>query len=91
MRGRPRRRAARTTSLDRQPDDSRGEHLGWVPDQTGGYRAQMAVLVKPNGLIGTGYMAPIRPFRRLIVYPTMMREIERDWRARAGDPTPAHA
>jgi hypothetical protein len=65
-------------------------HIGWVPDQTGGYRAQMAVLVKPNGLLGTAYMAAIRPFRHLIVYPAMMREIEREWRARAGDPTPAH-
>ncbi|MBA2325296.1 MAG: DUF2867 domain-containing protein [Actinobacteria bacterium] len=56
-------------------------HLGWVPDQTGGYRAQMAVYVKPNGLLGTAYMAAIRPFRHLIVYPPMMREIERTWRA----------
>ncbi len=32
-------------------------HIGWVPDQTGGYRGQMAVLVKPNGLLGTAYMA----------------------------------
>ena len=64
-------------------------HLGWVPDGTGGYRGQMAVLVKPNGLFGTAYMAAIRPFRHLIVYPPMMREIEREWRARAGDPTPA--
>jgi uncharacterized protein DUF2867 len=66
-------------------------HLGWVPDGTGGYRGQMAVLVKPNGLFGTAYMAAIRPFRHLIVYPAVMREIERDWRARAGEPTPAHA
>jgi hypothetical protein len=66
-------------------------HIGWVADQTGGYRAQMAVLVTPNGLLGTVYMAAIRPFRHLIVYPAMMREIERDWRARAGDPLPAHA
>jgi hypothetical protein len=66
-------------------------HVGWVPDQTGGYRGQMAVLVKPNGLFGTGYMAAIRPFRHLIVYPAMMREVERQWRARAGEPTPAHA
>jgi hypothetical protein len=65
-------------------------HMGWVPDGTGGYRGQMAVLVKPNGLFGTGYMAAIRPFRHLIVYPAMMREIEREWRVRAGDPTPAH-
>ena len=28
-------------------------HLGRVPDGTGGFRAQMAVLVKPNGLLGT--------------------------------------
>ena len=60
-------------------------HLGWVPDQTGGYRGQMAVLVKPNGLLGTGYMAAIRPFRHLIVYPPMMREIGRTWRALPGD------
>jgi hypothetical protein len=66
-------------------------HLGWVPDEAGGYRAQMAVLVKPNGLFGTAYMAAIRPFRHLIVYPAGMREIEREWRARAGEPTRAHA
>jgi Protein of unknown function (DUF2867). len=66
-------------------------HLGWVPDGTGGYRGQMAVLVKPNGLLGTGYMAAIRPFRHLIVYPPMLREIGRDWQALPGDPAPAHA
>jgi Protein of unknown function (DUF2867) len=56
-------------------------HLGWVPDGSGGYRGQMAVLVKPNGLFGTAYMAAIRPFRHLIVYPPMIRQIERTWRA----------
>jgi hypothetical protein len=66
-------------------------HLGWVPDGTGDYRGQMAILVKPNGLLGTPYMAAITPFRRLIVYPAMMRHIGRVWRARPGDPTPAHA
>jgi len=66
-------------------------HLGWVPDQTGGYRGQLAVLVKPNGLIGTAYMAAIKPFRHLIVYPQMMQQIERAWRARARDQTPARA
>jgi hypothetical protein len=55
-------------------------HLGWVPDGTGGYRGQMAVLVKPNGLLGTCYLAAIRPFRRLIVYPRLTQEIERAWR-----------
>ena len=64
-------------------------HLGWVPDGTGCYRGQMAVLVKPNGQLGTAYMAAIRPFRHLIVYPPMIRQIERGWQAGAGDPTPA--
>jgi hypothetical protein len=59
-------------------------HIGWVPDPTGGYHGQMAVYVKPNGLFGTAYMAAIRPFRHLIVYPQMMRETGRNWRARAG-------
>jgi Protein of unknown function (DUF2867) len=56
-------------------------HLGWVPDGTGGYHAQMAVLVKPNGLFGRAYLAAIRPFRRLIVYPQAARQTERAWRA----------
>jgi hypothetical protein len=64
-------------------------HIGWVPDGTGGYRGQMAVLVKPNGLLGTAYMAAIMPLRHVIVYPPLMREIERDWRASAGETTPA--
>ena len=58
-------------------------HMSWVPDEKGGYRGQMAVLVKPNGLFGSGYMAAIRPFRHLLVYPPMMREIGREWRTRA--------
>ena len=66
-------------------------HLGRVPDQAGGFRAQMAVLVKPNGLLGSAYMAAIKPFRYLIVYPVMMRDAARAWSelaARSGDPTP---
>ena len=56
-------------------------HLGWVADASGGYRGQMAVLVKPNGLLGDAYMAAIRPFRHVIVYPRMLQQIEREWRA----------
>jgi Protein of unknown function (DUF2867) len=66
-------------------------HLGWVPDQTGGYHAQMAILVKPNGLLGTCYMAAIRPFRYLFVYPQLMRNWERTWRASADGLPPTHA
>ena len=65
-------------------------HIGRISDETGGYRAQMAVLVKPNGLLGSLYMAAIRPFRRLIVYPPMLRQIERRWPAGADCPTSAH-
>ena len=32
-------------------------HIGWVPDGTGAYRGQMAVYVKPQGLLGTGYIS----------------------------------
>lgn len=63
-------------------------HLGWVPDATGGYRGQLAVLVKPNGLLGTAYLAAINPFRHLIVYPSLLRQIGRQWQARADEPTP---
>ena len=66
-------------------------HLGWVPDEAGGYRGQLAVLVKPNGPLGAAYMAAIRPFRYLIVYPLMMREIEKKWRARSTGSTSAGA
>jgi Protein of unknown function (DUF2867) len=64
-------------------------HLGWVPDENGGYRGQMAVLVKPNGVLGDAYLAAIRPFRHALVYPRMMREIGRAWQRSADDPTPA--
>jgi hypothetical protein len=55
-------------------------HLSWVADETGdGYHAQMAVYAKPNGLFGNAYMAVINPFRHLVIYPPMMRQIERLW------------
>jgi len=52
-------------------------HIGRVANETSGFRAQMAVYVKPNGLLGMGYMAAIRPFRYLIVYPAILREMGR--------------
>lgn len=66
-------------------------HIGMVPDGTGRHGVQMAVLVKPNGLLGTAYMTAIRPFRHLIVYPRMIREIGRTWQPRPDDPGAAHA
>ena len=55
-------------------------HVGWVSDGDG-YRGQLAILVKPNGLLGNAYMTAITPFRYLIVYPTLMREFGRAWQA----------
>jgi hypothetical protein len=54
-------------------------HVGWVPDGTGGHRGQMAVLVRPNGVLGVAYLAAIAPFQHLVVYPLMMRGIGRAW------------
>jgi hypothetical protein len=54
-------------------------HLAWVEQGGGRYRGQMAVYVKPRGLLGRTYMALINPFRYRIVYPALMREFERRW------------
>jgi len=79
------------TSLYQLPDEWAAEianrtmhgilHLGWVSDPAGGFRAEMAVYVKPNGRFGQAYMTAIRPFRHLVVYPPMLREYGRRWNA----------
>lgn len=58
-------------------------HLGWVPTGDGGYELRMAGLMKPNGRFGRLYMAAIKPFQLLIVYPALTRQWERAWRDRA--------
>jgi Protein of unknown function (DUF2867) len=59
-------------------------HIGWVSNGSGNrYHAQMAVLVKPNGRLGRANMAAIKPFRYLLIYPALMRKIERAWHADA--------
>ena len=63
-------------------------HLGWVEDGDGGHRGQMAVLVKPNGRLGRAYLAAIKPFRYLLVYPALMRDVRGRWRKHGGDPPP---
>ncbi|WP_406096018.1 DUF2867 domain-containing protein [Streptomyces sp. NBC_01013] len=82
--------AARFTSVFQTHDEWAAEyangtmhgvlHIGWVSDGSGGYRGQMAVLVKPNGRLGSLYMLGIRPFRYLGVYPALLRSIGREWR-----------
>jgi hypothetical protein len=64
-------------------------HLAWVEQGDGRYGGQMAVYVKPRGRFGEAYMALIKPFRYLIVYPALMQQIERAWNERverAGPP-----
>jgi hypothetical protein len=65
--------------------DFRVEHV-WALPVAGGRDdfprlvAQLAVLVEPDGMLGAGYMAAIKPFRNLIVYPRMMQDMGRRWR-----------
>jgi hypothetical protein len=63
-------------------------HLGWVPTDDGEYELRMAALVRPNGVLGRLYMAAIKPFRYLIVYPALTEQWERAWRDRAKYPAP---
>jgi hypothetical protein len=65
-------------------------HLGWVDRGGGRYEGRMAVYVKPRGAFGRAYMALIKPFRYWVVYPALMRQMQRVWDARAkgGRPTP---
>ena len=60
-------------------------HLGWVAEDEGRHRGQMAILVKPNGTLGRVYMAAITPFRYLIVYPRMLKGIGRKWKSYSAD------
>jgi DMSO/TMAO reductase YedYZ molybdopterin-dependent catalytic subunit len=57
-------------------------HLAWVEQGDGRFQGQMAVYVKPRGRFGQAYMTFIKPFRYLIVYPALMRHIERAWTER---------
>jgi hypothetical protein len=59
-------------------------HLAWAPVGAGRYQGQMAVYVKPRGRLGQAYMAFIAPFRHWIVYPGLMRQIEREWSTPTG-------
>lgn len=55
-------------------------HFGRVPIRENVWGIQMAVLVKPKGWFGKGYMQLIKPFRLWIVYPTMMRSASKMWK-----------
>jgi hypothetical protein len=44
-----------------------------------GYTLYLAIYVKPVSRLTTLYMALIDPFRRLIVYPALGRQLQRRW------------
>jgi hypothetical protein len=44
-----------------------------------GYRLYWAIYVKPVGRLTSVYMAAIDPFRRVIVYPAIIRQIQTAW------------
>jgi hypothetical protein len=56
--------------------------LAWVDRGQGRYQGELAVYVKPRGRFGRQYMAFISPFRHWLVYPAMLRQIERAWQQR---------
>ena len=57
-------------------------HLAWIDRGHGRYQGRMAVYVKPRGRFGRPYMAFIAPFRHRVVYPALLRQIERAWSTR---------
>lgn len=64
-------------------------HLGWVADDINRVHGEMAAYVKPRGTFGHAYMAFIKPFRRLVVYPALMRQIARAWTDRPAPQEPS--
>lgn len=50
----------------------------------GGYLAYLGVFVKPVHGFTRLYMAAIKPFRRLLVYPSIIRKMQTEWAERFG-------
>ena len=55
--------------------------IGQTP---GGYLAYLAVYVQPVHRFTTLYMRTIAPFRRLVVYPALIRKVQNAWAERYG-------
>jgi hypothetical protein len=48
----------------------------------GGYTLYLAIYMKPVSRFTTLYMALIDPFRRLVVYPALGRQVQQRWSRR---------
>jgi hypothetical protein len=57
-------------------------HTGRVPLDDGHWGVEMAVYTKMRGWKGRLYMKLIGPFRHLIVYPALMRQLKKAWENR---------
>jgi len=54
-------------------------HFGWVHKSGNYFTARLAVYAKPRGNLGVFYMKLIMPFRQMIVYPALMKDIKNRW------------
>ena len=63
-------------------------HLAWIAAEDGSYGGQMGIYVKNRGRLGRVYMPAIAPFRHLIVYPALMRRLDRVWHERRSTASP---
>ena len=54
-----------------------------------GYRLYWAVYVKPTSWLSPIYMAIIEPFRRFIVYPSLLRRLQTAWDVRYAEARPS--
>ncbi len=62
-------------------------HLSWVETAGGRRGVVLAIYVKSRGWYSRAYLALIRPFRHLVVYPAWMAHVARSWQAlRPGAP-----
>lgn len=57
-------------------------HLSWVDAPDGRRRVMLAVYVKSRGAGSRFYLALIRPFRHMVVYPAWIGHVLRTWQIR---------
>lgn len=61
--------------------------VAWVAQGEDRYRPHLGIYVKTRGRLGKMYLLLIDPFRHLIVYPALMRQVKRAWDARGSEST----
>jgi hypothetical protein len=53
--------------------------LSALAETTDGYRFYFAVYIRQLGWVTRVYMALIDPFRRRLVYPAILKQVQRNW------------